>query len=177
MSYEYNKYLKDHRKGVLDAANWLLDNLPDTFDRTDEWVVSAMHNITFGHDFSKDSEEEYNAYDNWFYGPKSYGNKVAFNKAWLHHIHNNPHHWQHWVLHNDDEEEGTVCLEMSREALFEMIADWLSFGIISGNPGTILDFYEKQKDYILLHDATRKQLEKVLELISEKVKKDSGPLL
>src|SRR5947207_278928 len=26
----------------------------------------------------------------------------AFDGAWLHHQHVNKHHWQHWVLRNDD---------------------------------------------------------------------------
>src|SRR5688572_29402107 len=27
---------------------------------------------------------------------------AAFDKAWLHHQHRNPHHWQHWLLREDD---------------------------------------------------------------------------
>lgn len=34
-----------------------------------------------------------------------------FNRAWLLHIHRNPHHWQHWVLINDDPELGETVLE------------------------------------------------------------------
>ena len=174
MSKQYNEYLKNHKQNVADAFYWISDNVPDLL--TGDYDYERQ--ICADHDSSKSEEDEYKAYDDYFNGPdQSYLIKQKYNAAWLNHIHKNNHHWQHWILHNDDEEEGTVCLEMSKEALFEMIADWLSFGIISGNPGTILDFYEKKKNYMLLHDATRKQLEKVLELISEKVKKDSGPLL
>ncbi|MFR1480703.1 MAG: DUF5662 family protein [Hydrogeniiclostridium mannosilyticum] len=33
----------------------------------------------------------------------------AFQRAWLLHIHRNPHHWQHWVLINDDPGKAKSC--------------------------------------------------------------------
>ncbi len=30
---------------------------------------------------------------------------LGFNTAWLKHIHRNPHHWQHWVLFEDNPSE------------------------------------------------------------------------
>ena len=59
------------------------------------------------HDQSKFSLAEFDAYANYFYykdgtlkDPKhrSVLDEFEFAKAWKHHIHHNPHHWQHWIL-------------------------------------------------------------------------------
>ncbi len=52
--------------------------------------------------------------------------KRAFNAAWLHHIHANPHHWQHWILHQDDGR--TIVLVPDNATVNEMIADWIGAG-------------------------------------------------
>jgi hypothetical protein len=55
------------------------------------------------HDWTKFSRVEFNAYCNYFERQKKIGPyQIAFKRAWLHHIHRNPHHWQHYVLVNDD---------------------------------------------------------------------------
>lgn len=69
------------------------------------------------HDLSKFRPSEWRPYVAFFYGPSrsatSMGNgegesnpdtapiRDAFNRAWLLHQHRNPHHWQHWLLRND----------------------------------------------------------------------------
>lgn len=81
-------------------------------------------NITM-HDRSKYSDEEYIPYIEYFYGTKSKKIDTEFNYAWLHHIHNNPHHWQYWVLKHDDKPE--EALEMPYEYIIEMFCDHWSF--------------------------------------------------
>lgn len=49
-----------------------------------------------------------------------------FNAAWLHHIHKNPHHWQHWILRQDDGRE--IVLIPPNADVNEMVADWLGAG-------------------------------------------------
>src|SRR5438445_12020655 len=34
-------------------------------------------------------------------GPTKQSVRLDFDRAWLHHQHFNPHHWQHWVLRED----------------------------------------------------------------------------
>ncbi len=110
MSDQYDRYLDQHRRNVRRGWEWLVDNLPDLFSKVD---LQAMKTQILNHDASKDSPEEYVAYDRYFYGGnKSFRVVQDFRKAWLHHIHENPHHWQHWVLNNDEPEEGEVILEM-----------------------------------------------------------------
>jgi hypothetical protein len=52
--------------------------------------------------------------------------QAAFNAAWLHHIHWNPHHWQHHILHQDDGR--TLVLVPPAVLADEMVADWLAAG-------------------------------------------------
>lgn len=52
--------------------------------------------------------------------------KRAFDAAWLHHIHANPHHWQHWVLLEDS--GVTKVLVPPGDVVCEMVADWLGAG-------------------------------------------------
>jgi hypothetical protein len=95
-----------------------------------EWAVMLWRALV--HDASKFSRAEWGPYVAMFYGPPTTDGDVkrerqaAFNYAWLHHQHRNPHHWQHWVLREDS---GKV-LVLLPERMFadEMLADWLGAG-------------------------------------------------
>lgn len=163
MSVSYDRYIEQHRNNVVAAFDWLKTNLPDTIDSASEYLVSF-------HDGSKFTQGEYDAYDAYFYGGnRSFSVVNRFREAWLHHIHNNPHHWQHWVLINDDPEEGTVALDMPYEYIVEMICDWWSFSHKTGNLYEIFDWYDKHKSTMILSDATRKHVEKILSDIKTKL--------
>ncbi len=158
MSYEYDSYLERHRRNVTKAFRWMQRNLPEVIEE-----CGAEHNIVFAHDRSKDEPDEYKAYDAYFYGRnQSYAVVQEFNRAWLLHIHRNPHHWQHWVLINDDPEEGKILLEMPYEYIIEMICDWWSFSWEKGSLFEIFVWYNDHKEYIELHPDTRKIVEDIL---------------
>ena len=109
MSQKYVLYLQRHKAFVQKGFDWLKTNMPWLF----EGRPSAAWQTEFEHDASKSNPDEYEAYDAYFYGGnRSHAIVEAFNRAWLLHIHRNPHHWQHWVLINDDPGEGEVLLEM-----------------------------------------------------------------
>ena len=162
MSNAYNEYLIDHISGVKEAYKWLKKNFPEYFDFTPE---SPGWSIEY-HDESKYSGEEYAAYDAYFYGGnKSYKVVQDFNKAWLHHIHENPHHWQHWLLFEDDPDRNGsyICIEMPREYVLEMISDWWSFSWKKGDLYEIFNWYEDHKGIMQLHKNTRKLVEEILD--------------
>ena len=115
MSTKYNEYLSEHLANVRKAYFWLKDHAIIDLKEFESYFLKQL-NI---HDLSKYSQEEYYAYDNYFYGAETEKVKKDFDYAWLHHIHQNPHHWQHWVLVNDD--GGTYALEMPKE--FRHVAD------------------------------------------------------
>lgn len=164
MSVEYDMYLEQHIANVNKAAEWLCDHFED--------VAAALripsHAMIFpNHDKSKFYPEEYIAYDAYFYGRnRSYDVVRKFNYAWLRHIHNNPHHWQYWVLKHDDEPE--EALEMPYDYVVEMICDWWSFSFAKGNLMEIFDWYEQHKD-MKLHENTRKLVEDFLKRIREEL--------
>ena len=164
LTTEYNKYLDMHINGVTRAYNWLVENLPDVIKDT-----SIEYNILH-HDASKYSEEEFMPYARYFYGhTKTDKIKKDFDYAWLHHIHNNPHHWQYWLLQND--EDGFVKLEIPYQYIIEMICDWWAFSFVKGDLTEIFKWYESHKDKIIINDKSRKTLEGILDKIKAKLAK------
>ena len=108
MSLAYDEYLAEHIGNVNKGLHWMLDNLPLTQEEKSA-IETAM--VEFRHDESKYDTAEYDPYDQYFYGGnRSYAVCVAFDYAWLHHIHNNPHHWQYWILIEDDPETGVPLI-------------------------------------------------------------------
>ena len=168
MSAEYNNYLNEHIRNVKRAYSWIHDNLPKVFDGLyPSWIQPVIE----AHDDSKISEEEYFAYDNYFYGKKTKEVKEAFDLAWLHHQHNNPHHWQYWVLQEDSGK--TRALEMPHEFVIEMVCDWWSFSWKSGNLKEIFDWYANNKKKMTLHPNTLEFVEKILTLMRNKLEESS----
>lgn len=162
MSAQYDEYLKEHIANVQNAIDWMINRFPDVEEKLREYPL-----LGHDHDDSKRSQEEYDAYDKYFYGGnKSYKVMTDFNYAWLHHIHHNSHHWQYWVLQHDDEPE--EALEMPYYYVIEMIADWWSFSWSKGKLDEIFEWYEKHKD-MKLHPNTRKLVEKILGRIKKEL--------
>ena len=127
------------------------------------------------HDWSKFMPCEWFPYAALFYGPDGYKSaarketleanlrfvktQAAFDRAWLHHQHFNPHHWQHWVLREDDGR--TKYLEMPTHFTREMVADWCGAGRAITGKWEVWKWYEKNHERILLHENT-KQLVNIL---------------
>lgn len=170
MSLDYDQYLKEHIRAVNNALRWMIDNLNlNDLGFNDILMTDALWTAA-DHDKSKYDDAEYDAYDAYFYGGnRSYKVVQDFNYAWLHHIHNNPHHWQHWILVNDDPEEGTIALEMPLIFVLEMIADWWSFSWRQGKLDELFIWYADHEDHIMLHKNTRKLVEEILNRIQDKL--------
>ena len=166
MRDSYDMYLDEHIGGVKQAFNWLYNNLPEIFEGYDADYIGT---VVAKHDQSKYEDEEYFAYCEYFYGNNKNNTEVLrdFDFAWLHHQHNNPHHWQHWLLREDDGDN--KALEMPFEYVVEMIADHWSFSWRSGNLYEIFDWYKKNKSKMLLHTNTRTIYEKILNQIQNKL--------
>ena len=160
MSAEYSKYIVTHVENVKKAYNWLKDH---------KMISAELASQIDSHDLSKYSAEEYEAYDNYFYSKQTEKVKTDFNYAWLHHIHNNPHHWQHWVLINDD--DGAYALEMPKEYVIEMLSDWWAFSHESGNLYEIFDWYKEHTKKMILHKNTKKLVEDILDKIKAELDK------
>lgn len=158
MSKEYDTYLEKHISNVIKGYQWLRANLPMLFDK---YSSDNFDNIAW-HDYSKNSKDEYKAYDAYFYGEKTPDVEEAFRQAWLLHIHRNPHHWQYWILRNDDPDEGEVCLDIPNKYIFEMICDWWAFSWQKGDLSEIFSWYDEHSTYIKLSPKTREIVEDIL---------------
>jgi len=126
------------------------------------------------HDMSKFRPSEWFPYAEMFYG--KYGNGFnggyawehtanlqacdKYNEAWLKHQNRNPHHWQYWVLINDD--DPAKCIFIPEKYYLEMIADWRGFSRAINGIDNTNDWYEKHKMKIKLHDFTRERIEILL---------------
>lgn len=169
MSREYDLYLKEHRENVRKGFSWIRANLPVLLEPVKDTDDLAWQ-IGMAHDFSKDDPEEYEAYDAYFYRRnRSFDVVQEFNYAWLKHIHNNPHHWQHWVLINDDPKEGEIIMDMPYNYIIEMICDWWTFSWANGDLTGIFTWYEEHKDYMKLSPATRETVEDILDRMVKKI--------
>ena len=169
MSVAYNTYLQHHVINVARGVKWFEENLPLRLEQPQHVDVDK---IIYEHDESKYDPEEYSAYDAYFYGRDKVGVMKAsenFNRAWLRHIHKNPHHWQHWVLINDDPKLGETCIEIPYQYVMEMICDWWSFGWKDNNPYEIFRWYEDHKAHMKLHPDTRRLVETILKEMQKKL--------
>lgn len=171
MSREYDLYLDQHKSNVKKGFDWIKNNLPELIPndiRLD--CLDLVYQIGFAHDDSKTEPDEYYAYDAYFYGGnRSYQVVQDFNYAWLNHIHRNPHHWQHWILINDEPDEGEIILDMPGNYILEMICDWWAFSWQNENLYEIFDWYDKHKDHMDLSDKTRKTVEDILTKMYDKL--------
>jgi hypothetical protein len=156
---EYKKYIEEHKERVSKFADWLKENLPEVFDGVD---LDAFDDIIKEHDESKYSEEEFEPYAQHFYGDKK--NDFEFGEAWKHHWMNNEHHPEFWLGE-----------DMPYIYILEMICDWGSFGIASGNLGELIDFYytkAKDDEEKNLSDNTKIIIEEILSKIDSILSKE-----
>jgi hypothetical protein len=126
------------------------------------------------HDWSKLLPSEWRPYANFFYGNRSGSSPrdstgyykptdtgdAKFDFAWLLHQKRNDHHWQWWVLPEDD--GGEKVLEMSPAARTEMLCDWRGAGRAQGKPDTRA-WYHGAKDKMRLGPDTRRWIEQAIE--------------
>lgn len=164
MSHEYDLYLKQHKENVAKGYHWMREYLPTIATPQMEFQ------ICYNHDASKYHPAEYTAYDNYFYSRSKTPQVIEeFNLAWLHHIHHNPHHWQYWVLINDDPGEGMKILDMPDLYIVEMVCDWWAFSWKKGNLYEIFSWYDEHKDYMKLSNETREKVEDILDMMKKKL--------
>ena len=119
------------------------------------------------HDLSKYLPSEFFPYASFFYGkkvrdstgyykPTDTGDK-AFDFAWLLHQKRNRHHWQFWILPED--EGGVKLLPIPRKALLEMACDWWGAGKAQTGRGDFEGWYAANGHKIQMDADSRVMLE------------------
>jgi hypothetical protein len=132
------------------------------------WRVGLVwHGLT--HDLSKFLPSEFIPYARHFYGEgaKEWRDRTGYYKptdtgdapfdfAWLLHQKRNRHHWQWWILPED--EGGVKVLPMEDVSLTEMICDWKGAGLAQGKPD-IRAWWDANNHKMQLHRDTRRTIE------------------
>jgi hypothetical protein len=141
------------------------------------------------HDWSKFTPSEWLGYANHFYAKPSIKQKIAtlmsqavvtrealdevhslnalldqwkedFLQAWNSHQKHNKHHWQYWVLREDSGK--TIALKMPERFVREMVADWAGASIAIRGFDDTLNWYEKNRTIMVLHDESREMVERLI---------------
>lgn len=144
---ENEKYINEHKDNVRQFAEWLRGRLPELFDNID---LDLFNELIQEHDDSKFSEEEFEPYaQKWF---NNSGKTIEYEAAWKHHWMNNEHHPEFWLGE-----------DMPYIYILEMICDWGSFSIKSG------DFHELSKFYYekAINDEEKNLSDNTKEIIEE----------
>lgn len=151
----YLKYVLRHKWFILCASRKIGASL---------WLALI-------HDVSKFRPSEWTPYARTFYKPdgsKQFNETPAYRRAWLLHLHRNPHHWQYWMIIN--QENSTTAIEMPHKYALEMVADWMGAGRAISGRWEYLEWYTKNREKIVLHDNTRHFVEEILGIaVSEKM--------
>lgn len=128
-----------------------------------EFIPYANYFYGDKHDISRGRDE------NGYYKPTDTGDD-AFDFAWLLHQKRNRHHWQWWILPED--EGGVKILEINYPYNMEMICDWLGAAKAQGKIPPKDDkyfytkkWYETHKNKMQLHPNTREFIEKTIGII------------
>ena len=140
--------------------------LSDVHDTTE--ILIEFHNN------SKYQSEEFLPYARYFYPATKKTKEIEddFNKAWLQHIHENKHHWNHWVIVGDNGK--LTPLDMPKEYIIEMICDHFSFAFTKNDPKELFSWYSKNKDKMILSPNTRREYENILNKIKEKLNEENN---
>ncbi|MFA5300726.1 MAG: DUF5662 family protein [Lutibacter sp.] len=132
------------------------------------WTACNKLGIPFAHaekhDASKYQPQEFIHYARRFFGPND--DPKGFALAWLHHVHNNPHHWQYWIFQDEWELDGADIelgmVEMPRIYCVEMIADWLGASMAYSGSWDMSEWLLKNLPRVRLHNKSEKFLLSVL---------------
>lgn len=157
---EYRQYILEHQKNVKKAFN----EYGILLCKELEVNVGAISLQVQSHDQSKFSKEEFEIYRRKFF-KKDNEPEISdheFNLGWLMHIHNNPHHPQFWVLHDEGK---NYVYDMPNNYIIEMLLDWIAMGYKFNSK--CYDYYNdkgKNKDF---SKSTRLKVEMLLEKIKE----------
>jgi hypothetical protein len=118
------------------------------------------------HDWSKFALSEFPQYARAFQGDYSQSsadkNRVDgdFQRAWLHHIHHNPHHWQYWIYKSSG--SGDVLFDIPETYVREMIADWMGASRAYTGSFDMREWLDKNWTRVHLSSATENLAKRIL---------------
>ena len=127
------------------------------------------------HDWSKYTPVEFLVGAKYYQGDKSPNNierqEIGYSGAWLHHKGRNKHHLEYWIDYSM--KDGRMAgMRMPQKYVVEMFIDRISasknYQKERYTDKSPLLYYQKGKDHYMMHEDTRKLLEKLLRMLAEK---------
>lgn len=160
---DYSKYGIDYSIAE-NYANSL--KLHITYVREAGRLIGVPEQQLAVHDDSKWTLDEFPGYAMHFQGG---GAPDAFASAWLHHIHYNPHHWNHWLFADGYTPKGSKVengiVEMPVNFALEMIADWMGASRAYTGSWDMTEWLHGNMSRIRVHSNTAKYLRSQLDVL------------
>ena len=140
------------------AASTYLDSLAKhiRYVREAGQMLGVSPHLLKWHDQSKFTLTEFPAAVERFHAGDPNPDRYA--AAWLHHIHYNPHHWQHWMFPDSFTPKGSEVeagvMEMPRKYFLEMVADWMGSSMAYTGSLDMTKWLTENMGRIRLHSRT-----------------------
>ena len=127
------------------------------------------------HDLSKYSFAEFFEEARYYagtYSPiKNAIDDMGYSKAWLHHKGRNKHHFEYWIDYAADGDGNLAGMKMPDKYIIEMFMDRIAASKVymkeKYTDRSPLEYYNRGKGKILLHEHTKELLEMCLEMLAE----------
>ena len=153
---ELNSHYDEYKKTFTTCFDKIKEMIPP------EEIQELIDNMR-NHDKTKFSEKEFNAYRQWKHpmdGERK--DKDKYELALLHHIHNNTHHIEAFVLIDGNK---VKPLRIPLMYIIEIALDLITEGREEGKTGT--EIFDEMKDKVLIHPESKKDLIAVIKTFDE----------
>lgn len=128
------------------------------------------------HDLSKYSPTEFLVGAKYYQGTRSPNNAEreakGYSSAWLHHKGRNKHHLEYWIDYSMEEDGKMTGMEIPLKYVLEMFCDRIAasqnYNKENYTDQDPLKYFQRSKDHYIIHPATKKLLEELLTMLSEK---------
>lgn len=127
------------------------------------------------HDLSKYSPTEFIPGCKYYQGTRSPNNAEREAKgvslAWLHHKGRNKHHYEYWIDYGTGVEKGMQGMKIPNRYMVEMFCDRIAaaknYNGSSYTDSSPWEYYERGREYAILHKESRELLERLLLMLKE----------
>lgn len=150
----YTIYINEH----INNVKYIWKKVEKSLKIYDQSKILTINNLIETHDKSKFNDNEFKGYCQYFYPTEDYEKREkCFQYSWNVHQKKNPHHWEYWIIYENGK---NVVLDMDYIYIVEMLCDWSAMSMkFKDLP---LEFYNKNKDKMLLHKDTKSCIERLL---------------
>lgn len=128
------------------------------------------------HDLSKYSPAEFLVGAKYYQGTRSPNNAEreakGYSSAWLHHKGRNKHHLEYWIDYSMDADGKMTGMKMPLNYVIEMFCDRIAasqnYNKETYTDKAPLEYFRRSIDHYMMHPETKKLLEELLIMLSEK---------